>query len=292
MAARRTAVPQLDALFRPGRIGPLELPNRIIVPAMDMGYDEGGYVSDRHVAFCEARAKGGVAMQIVGGCAVSPEGIFGDHFLRIDDDRFLPGLRRLTEAVHRHGSLVAAQLFHAGRDAFGAGSEAIAPSPVPSRLTKRTPRAMTEEDIHRVVADFAAAARRAREAGFDAVEILGSSGFLIAQFLSPLTNRRTDAYGGSAENRLRFALEVVRAVRAAVGSDYPVLFRHTVDDLMPGGNDLEANLAFAPAIEAAGVDAFTVQVGWEESSVPTVWMTVPRGAWVWMAEALKGVVGK
>jgi 2,4-dienoyl-CoA reductase (NADPH2) len=215
----------------------MELANRIVMPAVHLNYTSEGFVTDRLIHFYVERAAGGVGLIIVGGCPVDEYAGPG-LMLSLSDDRFIPGLQRLTQAVHQEGVPVAAQLYHAGRYSHSTliGRQAIAPSAVESRFTRETPREMTQADIECTIGNFAQAARRAREAGFDAVEISGSAGYLICQFLSPLTNRRQNGYGGDWENRMRFALEVVGAVRETVGPNYPVIFRLAGNDFMAGGN--------------------------------------------------------
>ena len=212
----------------------------------------------------------------------------------IKDDRFIPGLRRLVEAIHEHGALAAAQLYQAGRYAHSSsigGRQAIAPSAVRSKFTGEVPREMTREDIKQVVDNFGAATRRAAEAGFDAVEILGSAGYLISQFLSPLTNLRQDEYGGGLDNRMRFGLEVAVAVREAAGSDMAVLARVAGNDFMPGSHTNVESAQFAAALEKAGIDCINVTGGWHETRVPQIPMNLPRGGYAYLAQGIKGHVG-
>jgi 2,4-dienoyl-CoA reductase (NADPH2) len=281
----------LRKLFTPVAIGSIELANRIVMPAVHLNYTPEGFVTDQLVRFYVERAAGGVGLIIVGGCSVDEYAGAG-FMLGLSDDQFIPGLQRLTQAVHREGLPIAAQLYHAGRYSHSAliGRQAVAPSAVESRFTHETPREMTQADIERTVGNFAQAARRAKEAGFDAVEIGGSAGYLICQFLSPLTNRRQDAYGGDWEDRMRFALEVVGAVREAVGPDYPVIFRVAGNDFMEGGNTNREARLLAQALEGAGVDAINVTGGWHETRVPQLTMAVPRGAFSYLAQGVKQVV--
>jgi 2,4-dienoyl-CoA reductase (NADPH2) len=279
-------------LFDPILLGRLELPNRIVMPAIHLSYTPQGFVTDRLVEFYAERAAGGAGLIIVGGCPVD-EFAGGPYMIGICRDEFVPGLRRLTEATHEHGVPIAAQLYHAGRYSLSRdiGHQPLSPSAVTSSLTRETPVEMSSEDIARTVRSFADAARRASEAGFDAIEISASAGYLISQFLSPLTNLRQDQYGGSFENRLRFPLEVVSAVRVAVGVDYPILVRVAGNDFVPGGNTNEEARLFARALEDAGVDAIDVTGGWHETRVPQITMAVPRGAFSYLAKGVKEVVG-
>jgi 2,4-dienoyl-CoA reductase (NADPH2) len=283
----------MEALFKPIDVGNLKLKNRIVMPAMHLNYTPDGEVTDRLIAFYEERAKGGAALIIVGGCPVDEYSGYL-NMIDISDDRFIPGLKKLTDAVHRHGTLIASQLFHGGRYVHSAfiGRKAIAPSPIASKLTREEPREMTIEDIKYAINSFARAADRAKKAGFDAVEILSSAGYLITQFLSPVTNKRTDEYGGSFENRMRFGLEVTDAVRDAVGKDFTGLIRLGGNDFMPGGNTNREIRLFAAELGKHGIDAFDITGGWHESRVPQITMGVPRGGYTYLAREIKKVVSK
>ncbi len=280
-----------EHVLRAGRIGGLELPSRIIVGSMHLGLESqpGG---EALAAFYAERARGGTALIVTGGSAVSREGAGGRHYSFINEAQEEPKLERVVRAVHDAGGRIALQLFHAGR--YGSpeyfGLEPVAPSAVASRFSRCTPRAMTAEDIARTVEDFATGARRARSLGFDAVEIMGSEGYLLNQFLSPLTNRRDDEWGGDFERRGRFPLAVLGAVRAAAGGGYPILYRLSGTDLMPGSTSEEETLEFARELARRGADALELGVGWHESSVPTVQLTVEPGAWVGHAERIKRAV--
>ncbi|MFH1090969.1 MAG: NADH:flavin oxidoreductase, partial [Pseudomonadota bacterium] len=206
-------------LLSPLQVGPLILKNRVVMPAMHMVYTPEGEVTDQLIDFYVERARGGVALIIIGGCPIDE--VSGmSAMVMLNQDRLIPGLARLTRAVHDQGAFIAAQLYHSGRYSFSAmigGRQSIAPSAVRSRFTGEVPREMTKPDIRQTIDNYAQATRRAREAGFDAVEIIASAGYLISQFLSPITNFRDDEYGGSFENRMRFGLEVSDSVREAAG---------------------------------------------------------------------------
>ncbi len=282
---------QIRRLFTPVSIGSMRLANRIVMPAIHLSYTPEGFVTDTLVDFYVERAAGGVGLIIVGGCPVDEYG-GGEFMIGLSDDKFIPGLMKLTRAVHELGVPLAAQLYHAGRYSLSAliGRQPVAPSAVKSSLTRETPREMTLEDIKRTIRNFAEASRRAKEAGFDAVEISGSAGYLLSQFLSPITNLRQDEYGGSFESRMRFALEVVEAVREGVGSDYPIIFRLGGNDFMEGGNTNREARLLAQELENAGVDAINVTGGWHETRVPQITMAVPRGAFSYLARGIKQVV--
>jgi 2,4-dienoyl-CoA reductase (NADPH2) len=279
-------------LFSPIKINGMELKNRIVMTAMHLGYTPNGEVTKRLIDFYDTRAKGGVGLITVGGCPVDEHGGMSS-MIRINDDQYISGLKRLTGAVKSSGAKIAAQLYQAGRYTHSSmigGQKPFSASAVRSRLTGETPRALDVEEIPEVQLKFAEAARRAKEAGFDAVEILGSAGYLISQFFSPLTNRREDKYGGSLENRMRFGLEVVKKVRKAVGSDYPILMRLAGNDFMKGGNTNQEAGVIASRLEKVGVDLFNITGGWHETRVPQLTMFVPRQAYIYLAQGIKSVV--
>ena len=282
----------MKKLFTPIRIGKLEIPNRVVMPAMHMNYTMGGEVSAQLIDFYDERANGGAGLIIIGGCAIDKAG-GSPLFVGLDKERFVPGLKKLTESIHRYESRVFAQLYQAGRYSFSflTGQSAVAPSPIPSSFTRETPRQLEVDEIRTVVDAFGAAAERAKRTGFDGVEILGSAGYLICQFLSPLTNERADEYGGSYENRMRFPLEVIRAVREAVGESFPVLIRVAGNDFMPGSNTNDEIKTFCRTYEEAGVNAINVTGGWHETKVPQLTYTVPQAGYVYLAHRIKRAVG-
>ncbi len=280
-----------DPLFEPITINKLEIENRIVMPAMHLNMAKNFQVTDNLIAFYEERARGGAGFITVGFATVdefsgSP-GNIGAH-----RDEFIPGLSRLAKAIKTNGSRACIQLNHAGRyniSAFLGGQKPVAPSPIPSRLTKETPRELSIEEIEIIIKKFADSARRAKEAGFDAVEILSGTGYLISEFLSPLTNQRTDLYGGSLENRMRFGIEVIKAVREAVGSDFALLVRINGNDMMPGGITREEITEYVRRLIDVGVDAINVNVGWHEARVPQIIAEVPRGAYAYLARYFKEI---
>lgn len=251
-------------LISPGRIGKMTVRNRMVMPPMGTNYAaDNGFVTERLVRYYEARAEGGTGLIIVEVAAVAPEGKAVSHQVGLWADKFIPGLRYLAESIKKHGARAAIQLHHAGRQTTvrTTGHQPVAPSEIPCPVCRDMPRALNLDEIKGLVEAFGHAARRAREAGFDAVEIHGTHGYLINQFLSPYSNRRTDDYGGSPEGRRRFALEVYDAVRRAVGADYPVLFRMNADEHVEGGITPEEGRDFAKRLEQAGVDALHVSGG-------------------------------
>jgi len=282
----------LEHSFRPGHIGALELPNRIVMGSMHLGL-EAQPDGQKLAAFYAERARDGAGLIVTGGSAVSRVGAGGRHYSFINEPSDADRLQAAAVAVHAEQGRIALQLFHAGRYASEAffKRQPVAPSAVPSRFSRSAPRAMTEEEIAETICDFASGARRARELGFDAVEIMGSEGYLLNQFLSPLTNRREDAWGGDFERRTLFPRAVVRAVLAATGKEFPVIYRISATDLMPGSTTDEEMRAFAAILAREGVHALEIGIGWHESSVPTVQFTVAPAAWRQYAGQVKTAVG-
>lgn len=267
-------------LFSPIDVGGKTLRNRVLLPAMDLHYTPDGEVNDRLVAFYRTRAKG-PALVVVGGCRISREAA-PDGFIGLHEDRFVQGLTSLAGTIREGGAVPVAQLFHAGRYLRPTSPDIvpIAPSAVPSRLSGVTPRALTEEDIHEVIQAYAHAARRALEAGFEGVEIIGSAGYLPAQFASPVTNRREDPYGGDLGGRSRFARELVAALREAAPHPALLLYRMGFSDMVPGGLGKTESIKFARLIAECGLDLLSLTGGWHEAPDPMITMDVPRGAFM------------
>ncbi len=278
-------------LFEPIKIGRLELKNRIAMPAMHLCYTPDGMVNERLTRYYETRAAGGAGMVTLGGCTIDRLGS-GPMMVGLHDDIFIDGLNKFTTRIRASGAAVAAQLYQAGRytHSIVSGQQPAAPSAIASRLTRETPREMTLEDIRTVIENFGEAARRAKEAGFDAVEAIASAGYLICQFLSPLTNQREDQYGGTWENRTRFGIEVVKKIREKTGPAFTVIVRLSGNDFMPGSSTNEEAAAFALLLEAAGADCFNVTGGWHESRVPQITGELPRGGFAYLAGGIKRAV--
>ncbi len=280
-------------LFSPITIHGMTLRNRLVMPAMHHLYTENGYCTERFCRYYWRRAEGGLGMVIVGSCRFDDYGAKNNSMsLRTDDT--IPGWQDFTRGMHERGCKVAVQLYHAGRympkKDVPCGGDALSPSATYCSYTRETAPEMTRDQIRQVLSDYAAGAVRAKAAGFDAVEISGSSGYLLCQFLSPLCNLRTDEYGGSFENRCRFPLEVIAAVRQAVGPDYPVFYRLGADDFVPGSNTVKDMMQFAPLAEAAGVDCFNVTGGWHETKIPQLPADVPLGGLDYLGKAIRSVV--
>jgi len=284
-------VTELKNLFQPIHIGEMELKNRIIFLATATGYGADDGVTDRQTNFYAERAGGGAGLLVTGITMPSSLGRPLPGMMGIYHDRFIPSLRQLNDAVQAYGAKIAAQLGLQYYWAKGEGApvEEVAPSEVSTRRDS-APRALTIEEIRQIIDDFSEGVRRARDAGFDAVEFHCGIGYLINRFLSPCTNKRTDQYGGSFENRMRFLLEIIELSKKKAGSDYPIICRISGEEFMEGGHTLEDSKKLAPILEQAGVHCLSMQAGWHECRTPLVHMSVPRGAFVYIAEEIKKVV--
>jgi 2,4-dienoyl-CoA reductase-like NADH-dependent reductase (Old Yellow Enzyme family)/thioredoxin reductase len=255
---------KLSHLFTPITINTMTLKNRAVMPPMGTGYGNmDNTPSERLIEYLARRARGGTALIITEICAVDPRGKGFPNQLAAWSDEFIPHLAKIPQAVHREGAFSAIQLHHAGRETFEAATGAIpeAPSAIPSVILNQPCEEMSLKRIADIIDAFGNAALRAKKAGFDAVEIHGAHGYLLNQFLSPFSNQRTDKYGGSDENRARFVLEIIEAVRGTVGPDFPVIIRVSTDELVRGGYDLEFMKWLAPQLVSAGVNAIHASVG-------------------------------
>jgi 2,4-dienoyl-CoA reductase (NADPH2) len=279
-----------DRALAGGRIGGLTLRNRIVMGSMHLGIEADGPAL---AAFYAERARGGAALIVTGGSSVNRTGAGGRHYSFINDPASASPLRAAAAAVHDAGGRIALQLFHAGRYALYSSFklQPVAPSAIASRFSPDPPRALEEGEIFQTIEDFASGAARARELGFDAVEVMASEGYLLNQFLSPLTNRRSDDWGGDAQRRMRLPRAVLAAIRSRAGADFPIIFRISGADLMPDSTSAQEAAAFARALAGDGVDALNVGIGWHESSIPTVQHLVPSGVWIPYAGAIKNAVG-
>jgi len=275
-------------LFEPLQIRNLTLPNRIVMSAMDLAYCPDGQVNSRLINFYEQRAKGGAGLIMIGGTAIVPQGVYGG-FVSIHDDSYIEGHRQLVQRVKQQGACIGVQLFHAGAYSLGfkEGHEVVAPSPVPSGLTRQIPRELTIEEIQQLIKAYGQAAVRAQKAGYDVIEIISSAGYLINQFLSPLTNHRRDQYGGSLENRMRFGLEVAAEIRRQVGPDIVLSVRLSGNDFVTGSHTWREAALFARELELASMDLINITGGWHQSRVPQIQAEVPRGNYVYLARKIK-----
>ncbi len=289
------AMNKFEHYLSPVQIGNLTLRNRGVMPAMVTNYSNAdGSVTDRLIAYHEARAKGGVGLIIVEAAYIDWVGKGFPNQIGIDKDTLIPGLKKLVESVHRHGAKIAIQLHHAGREADPrvTKTEVVAPSAIPCPVVQAVPKALTIAEIKEVVNKYKAAAERAKEVGFDAVELHGTHGYIINQFLSPVSNHRTDEYGGSAENRMRFPLEVVEAVRNGVGNDYPVIYRIASEEFLPGGLQLEDALTFSKILVEHGVNALHVSGGTYASDRSSSGSDDILGVYVESAAAIRRAINR
>jgi len=266
----------MSGLFEPGTIGSMRLKNRIVRSATEEMHAAGdGRITDEYIRFYTRLARGGVGLIVTGNYGVSVLGRGSPRTVLVDSDEMIGGLGKLVEAVHESGARIVAQLNHVGRQRHPDMEDdetPVAPSPVKVRYTGVKPRAMTDAEIEDAIESFGRAARRAREAGFDGVQMHGAHGYLINQFLSGHTNRRTDRWGGSLENRRRFLLAVYEAIRGAVGPDYPVLIKINARDPVPRGVTLDEAIGTCRILDGLGIDAIEVSDGIDElikGGIPT-----------------------
>ncbi|MBE0452784.1 MAG: NADPH-dependent 2,4-dienoyl-CoA reductase [Roseovarius sp.] len=275
-------------LLAPLDLGHVTLPNRVLMGSMHTGLEE-TRDWNRVAEFYAARARGGVGLMVTGGMAPNREGgVFpGAAGLFTSED--IANHRVVTDRVHEAGGRIAMQILHAGRYAYG--KDCVAPSPIKSPISPFTPQELDEAGIEQQIADIVKAAVRAREAGYDGVEVMGSEGYFLNQFLVTHTNKRTDRWGGSYENRMRLPVEVVARVREAVGLDFILIYRLSMIDLIPEGSTHAEVVQLARAIEAAGASILNTGIGWHEARIPTIATSVPRAGFAWVTKKLMGKVG-
>ena len=272
-------------LLTPLDLGFTQLRNRVLMGSMHTGLEEekGGF--DKLAAFYAERARGGVGLIVTGGIAPNLRGRLVPHGSQLSFPWQVSKHKKVTSAVHQEGGKIALQILHAGRYAYHPFS--LAPSALKAPISPFKPRAMSERQIRGTIRDFAATAALAKAAGYDGVEVMGSEGYLINQFICERTNKRTDGWGGSNENRMRFPVEIVRAIRERVGTDFIIIFRLSMLDLVEQGSTLEEVIALGKALEAVGVTLINTGIGWHEARIPTIATSVPRGAFSWVTAELK-----
>ena len=275
-------------LLSPIRFGHLTLPNRVLMGSMHTNLEETGDWN-RVAEFYAERARGGVALMVTGGMAPNREGGVFPGAAGLFSAADIANHRMVTDRVHAAGGRIAMQILHAGRYAYG--PECVAPSAVKSPISPFAPKELDEAGIEKQIADIVTAAVRAGEAGYDGVEVMGSEGYFLNQFLVTHTNRRTDRWGGSYENRMRLPVEVVARVRAAAGPEFVLIYRLSMIDLIPDGSSWDEVVTLARAVEAAGASAINTSIGWHEARVPTIATSVPRRAFAWVTGKLMGQVG-
>jgi 2,4-dienoyl-CoA reductase (NADPH2) len=272
-------------LLTPLDLGFTQLRNRVLMGSMHTGLEEekGGF--DKLAAFYGERARGGVGLIVTGGIAPNLRGRLVPHGSQLSFPWQVAKHKKVTSAVHQEGGKIALQILHAGRYAYHPFS--LAPSALKAPISPFKPRAMSERQIRGTIRDFAATAQLARSAGYDGVEVMGSEGYLINQFICERTNKRTDGWGGSSEKRMRFPVEIVRAIRERVGPDFIIIFRLSMLDLVEQGSSLEEVIALGKALEQVGVTLINTGIGWHEARIPTIATSVPRGAFSWVTAELK-----
>jgi len=275
-------------LLAPLDLGFTTLKNRVLMGSMHTGLEDKTRDFPKLAAYFAERARGGVALMVTGGFAPNIEGWLAPFGSRLASARMARQHRVITDAVHAEGGKIAMQILHAGR--YGYSPLSVAPSRLKSPITPFTPRALSGWGVERQINCFVRAAKLAKLAGYDGVEIMGSEGYFINEFLVTHTNRRTDKWGGSFENRMRLPVEIVRRSREAVGRDFIIIYRLSMLDLIPAGQSWEEVVQLAKAIEKAGATIINTGIGWHEARVPTIATSVPRGAFSWVTRKLKGEV--
>ena len=275
-------------LLAPLDLGFTRLDNRVLMGSMHTGLEEAPGGAPKLAAFYRARAEGGAGLIVTGGISPNRQGCLMKGSARLDDASRLDDHRLVTDAVHQVGGKIALQILHGGR--YSAHADAVAPSALRPPISPITPRALEEREILATIDDFARCAELARDAGYDGVEVMGSEGYLINQFIVPRTNRRSDGWGGDFAARSRFPLEILRAIRRRVGADFIVIYRLSMLDLVEDGSDWPEVVALARAVEQAGATLINTGIGWHEARIPTISTLVPVGAFTWVTARLKGEV--
>jgi len=286
--ARVTTTPY-PHLLAPLDLGFTTLPNRVLMGSMHTGLEDKAEDYPRLAEYLAERARGGVGLIVTGGIAPNMAGWTKPFAGKLTNSREVARHRLVTRAVQAEGGKLCLQILHTGRYAFH--PLAVAPSRLKAPISPFTPRALTRFGIGRQVAAFVRCARLAREAGYDGVEVMGSEGYFINQFIAPRTNRRQDEWGGSFENRARLPVEIVARTREAVGRDFIIIYRLSMLDLVEGGSSWDEVVALARAVEQAGATIINTGIGWHEARVPTIATTVPRAAFTWVTRRLRGEVG-
>ncbi|MEO4028083.1 NADPH-dependent 2,4-dienoyl-CoA reductase, partial [Chromobacterium vaccinii] len=275
-------------LLAPLDLGFTTLKNRVLMGSMHTGLEESPNGFEKMAAFYAERARGGVALIVTGGVGPNAEGCVAEGAAQLSDAHEVENHRLVTDAVHREGGKIALQILHSGRYSFQ--EKCVSASPLLAPINFYTPRELSDADVWQTIADFANCAKLAQQAGYDGVEVMGSEGYLINQFIARATNKRTDDWGGSFENRIRFAIETVKAVRAAVGSDFIIIYRLSMLDLVQDGSSWDEVVHLAREIEKAGATIINTGIGWHEARVPTIATMVPRGGFAWVTKKLMGAV--
>ncbi|MFF7882681.1 FAD-dependent oxidoreductase [Streptomyces sp. NPDC020794] len=275
-------------LMNPLDLGFTTLPNRVLMGSMHVGLEEAERGFERMAEFYATRARGGVGLIVTGGIAPNDAGRPYEGGAKLTTEAEAEQHTEITAAVHREGGKIAMQILHFGRYAYH--QDLVAPSALQAPISPFPPHALTDAEVERTIDDYARAAGLAQRAGYDGVEIMGSEGYLINEFIAAQTNKREDCWGGSYENRMRFPVEIVRRVREAVGENFIIIYRLSMLDLVPGGSTLDEVITLARAVEAAGATIINTGIGWHEARIPTIATSVPRGAYTWVTKKVMGAV--
>jgi len=267
-------------MLAPLDLGFTSLKNRVLMGSMHTGLEEVADGHERMAAYFGERAKGGVGLIVTGGIGPNTEGGTHPNTKKLVTDEDIAGHRQITDAVHAHDGKICMQILHTGRYAYS--PDQVAPSAIKAPINPFTPRALTDEEIYKQIDDFVFTSVQAQKAGYDGVEIMGSEGYFLNQFIAARTNQREDDWGGSYENRIRLPIEVVRRVREAVGEKFIIIFRLSMLDLVDGGSTADEVIHLGKAIEKAGATIINTGIGWHEAQIPTIATKVPRAAFTWV----------
>lgn len=275
-------------LLKPLDLGFTTLKNRVLMGSMHIGLEEAPQGYERMAAFYAERAKGDVGLIVTGGVSPNDDGVVFSHGTKLDTVEEAEKHKVITQAVHEAGGKIAMQILHTGRYSYQPNN--VAPSAIQAPINPIKPKALSSAEVQQTINDFANCAKLAQYAGYDGVEIMGSEGYLINEFIAARTNHRDDEWGGSYENRIRFPIEIVKRTRALVGENFIIIYRLSMLDLVEGGSSIEEVIQLAKEIEKAGATIINTGIGWHEARIPTIATKVPRAAFTWVTEKLKGEV--
>ena len=275
-------------LLKPLDLGFTTLKNRVLMGSMHIGLEEAPQGYERMAAFYAERAKGDVGLIVTGGVSPNDDGVVFSHGTKLDTVEEAEKHKVITQAVHEAGGKIAMQILHTGRYSYQANN--VAPSAIQAPINPIKPKALSSAEVQQTIDDFANCAKLAQYAGYDGVEIMGSEGYLINEFIAARTNHRDDEWGGSYENRIRFPIEIVKRTRALVGENFIIIYRLSMLDLVEGGSSFDEVIHLAKEIEKAGATIINTGIGWHEARIPTIATKVPRAAFTWVTEKLKGEV--
>ncbi|NNF21654.1 MAG: NADPH-dependent 2,4-dienoyl-CoA reductase, partial [Saprospiraceae bacterium] len=277
-----------ENLLSPLDLGFTSLRNRVIMGSMHTMLEEIPNGLERAARFYGERAKGKVGLIVTGGISPNEEGVAFMGSASFTRESQVAEHKLITDAVHQYETRICMQILHTGR--YGYSDKCVAPSPIKAPINMMTPRELSSDDVERTIEDFVHCASLAKKAGYDGVEIMGSEGYLINQFIVRRTNKRTDSWGGAYENRMRFPIEIVRKTREALGNNFIIIYRLSLLDLVEDGSTWEEVIQLAKAIEKAGATIINSGIGWHEARIPTIGSMVPRGGFAWITKRLKGEI--